>query len=57
MRIAPGVLPGMILHRYPSVEGLFEIICEDSEVQFARRGQPRVFRAEPEAWFVNWLKV
>ena len=27
------------------------------EVRFAWRGQPRAFRAEPEAWFVNWLKL
>jgi 23S rRNA pseudouridine1911/1915/1917 synthase len=25
------------------------------EVRFAWRGQQRVFRAEPELWFVNWL--
>ena len=27
------------------------------EMRFAWRGQPRVFRAEPEAWFVNWLEL
>jgi 23S rRNA pseudouridine1911/1915/1917 synthase len=27
------------------------------EVRFAWRGQQRVFRAEPETWFVNWLEL
>ena len=27
------------------------------EVRFAWRGQQRAFRAEPEAWFVNWLEL
>ena len=25
------------------------------EVRFAWRGQPRVFRAEPEPWFTDWV--
>ena len=27
------------------------------EVRFAWRGQQKVFRAEPEPWFVNWLEA